>query len=148
MIEGLLEEAKSTPEDEKWDKAEEYFLSILESKNIKQRLLVWQFRTDFPEKKESIIKTLDHFEKAFDELKDSKYFKKMLGFILSIGNILNGGTNKGQADGFYLEALSKTTTLRDVNNKTILHFICEKMKQEDEEFVEFKRDFKNVFIVA
>jgi hypothetical protein len=26
VIEGLIEEAKSTPEDEKWDKGEEYFL--------------------------------------------------------------------------------------------------------------------------
>jgi hypothetical protein len=61
---------------------------------------------------------------------------------------LNGGTAKGQADGFYLEALSKTTTMRDVNNRTILMYICEKMKKEDEEFVNFKNDFKNTYHVA
>lgn len=59
---------------------------------------------------------LKYFENAFDELKNSKNFKKILGMILSIGNILNGQTAKGQADGFYLDALSKTTTLRDINN--------------------------------
>ncbi len=26
VMEGLIEEAKNTPEDEKWDKGEEYFL--------------------------------------------------------------------------------------------------------------------------
>jgi hypothetical protein len=26
VVEGLLEEAKNTPEDEKWDRGEEYFL--------------------------------------------------------------------------------------------------------------------------
>lgn len=109
---------------------------------------MWQFKEDFPDKKEAILNTFKHFDHAFEEIKNCKSFKKMLGYILSIGNILNGGTNKGQADGFYLEALSKTTTLKDVNNKTILHFICEKMKKEDEEFVNFKNEFKNVYVVA
>jgi hypothetical protein len=35
VLEGLLEEAKITPQDEKWDKGEEYFLSALESKHLK-----------------------------------------------------------------------------------------------------------------
>ena len=41
VIDGLIEEAKSTPEDEKWDKGEEYFLSVLGTKALKQRLVVW-----------------------------------------------------------------------------------------------------------
>jgi hypothetical protein len=36
----------------------------------------------------------------------------VLGNVLALGNILNGGTNKGRADGFYLDAISKTTTLK------------------------------------
>jgi hypothetical protein len=36
--------------------------------------------------------------------------------------------------------------MRDVNNKTILNFICEKLKQENPEFVNFKNDFKNAYI--
>lgn len=72
---------------------------------------------------------------------------KVLGMILSIGNILNGGTTKGQADGFYLDALSKTTTLRDVNNKTIMHFICEKLKDE-EGFRNIKQELSNVYTAS
>lgn len=41
VLEGLKEEAKITPEDEKWDKGEEYFLKVLDMKSLKQRLLVW-----------------------------------------------------------------------------------------------------------
>ena len=44
----------------------------------------------------------------------------ILSYILTIGNILNGGTAKGQADGFYLEALSKTSTMKDTSGRTIL----------------------------
>jgi len=35
VLDGLLEEAKTTPAEEKWDKGEEYFISILESQSIK-----------------------------------------------------------------------------------------------------------------
>lgn len=41
VIDGLIEEAKQTPEDEKWDKGEEYFLQIVDMKSLKQRLVVW-----------------------------------------------------------------------------------------------------------
>lgn len=51
----MLEEAKSTPDDEKWDKGEEYFLKILDVKALRQRIAVWQFKLDFPEKKDIII---------------------------------------------------------------------------------------------
>jgi hypothetical protein len=54
VLSGLVEEAKITSEDEKWDKGEEYFLTLAEFKGLKQRLQVWQFKTDFPEKKESV----------------------------------------------------------------------------------------------
>ena len=70
------------------------------------------------------------FELAFDEVRNSQWLKKIFGFILGLGNILNGGTQKGQADGFYLEALSKATTMKDVNNRTIMQIICERFKAE------------------
>lgn len=94
------------------------------------------------------MKILKHFEHAFDEIRISKYFKGILGYILTIGNILNAGTPKGQAEGFYLDALTKTTTLKDVNNNSMLSFICLKMKEDDSDFVNFKEEFKNTFHVS
>lgn len=41
VVDGLIEEAKNTPEDEKWDKGEEYFLQVIDMKSLKQRLVVW-----------------------------------------------------------------------------------------------------------
>ena len=40
--------------------------------------------------------------------------KTILGLILAIGNYMNGGTSRGQADGFGLEILAK---LKDVKSK-------------------------------
>lgn len=92
VIDGLIEEAKNTPEDEKWDKGEEYFLNIIDMKSLKQRLVVWQFKNEFPEKLVLVQSVQKNFENAFDELRNSVRFKKILGFILGLGNILNGGT--------------------------------------------------------
>ncbi len=92
VIDGLIEEAKNTPEDEKWDKGEEYFLQIIDMKSLKQRLVVWQFKLDFPDKRDIVVNTQKNFENAFEELRQNKNFKKILGFILALGNILNGGT--------------------------------------------------------
>ena len=47
---------------------------------------------------------------------------------LSIGNVLNGGTPKGRADGFDLPVLSKLTTIKDTNGESLLSFICKKIK--------------------
>lgn len=131
-----MEDNNST---EKWDKGEEYFLQILKIKTLRQRLVVWQFKLEFPEKREIVLTTQKMFENAFSEIRNSVWYKRILGFILALGNILNGGNaQKGQADGFYLEALSKATTMKDINNRTIMQIICEKFKAEDEEFVNIK----------
>jgi hypothetical protein len=42
---------------------------------------------------------------------------------LAVGNYLNGGTNRGQADGFDLEALSKLDGVKDSQNKSLRHFV-------------------------
>ena len=71
VIDGLIEEAKNTPEDEKWDKGEEYFLQIIDMKSLKQRLVVWQFKYDFPEKRDIVMNIQKQFEIAFDEIRNS-----------------------------------------------------------------------------
>lgn len=53
--------------------------------------------------------------------------------MLAVGNVLNGGTAKGQADGFDLPTLTKLTSMRDVNGKSLLEYIMLKMREADEE---------------
>lgn len=44
----------------------------------------------------------------------SKSLQTVIGLVLAFGNFMNGGTNRGQADGFGLEILPK---LKDVKGK-------------------------------
>jgi hypothetical protein len=53
---------------------------------------------------------------AYNQIKNNKYFLQVLGFTLGIGNVLNGGTPKGQADGFDLAVLGKINLMKDNQN--------------------------------
>ena len=64
----------------------------------------------------------------------------MLGYTLGIGNVLNGGTPKGQADGFELAVLGKLNSMKDNQNYTLLQYICKKICDEDEEFPQAVKD--------
>jgi hypothetical protein len=44
---------------------------------------------------------------ACDEVKKSTKFKKVLEVVLALGNYLNGGSFRGAAYGFKLDALNK-----------------------------------------
>jgi len=45
---------------------------------------------------------------------------KAIGMALAIGNIMNGGTPKGQSDGFELSVLTKLSSTKDNTNKSML----------------------------
>ena len=48
--------------------------------------------------------------------------------------MLNGGTAKGQADGFDLPVFTKLTSLKDAQGKTLIEYIMAKLKAQDEMF--------------
>lgn len=53
---------------------------------------------------------------GYKQIESNPYFLKIVGYTLSIGNILNGGTAKGQADGFDLPVLGKLVSMKDNTN--------------------------------
>jgi hypothetical protein len=69
----------------------------------------------------------------------------MLGIILAIGNILNGGSKIGQADGFEIRALSTCAQFKDNNKKTMLSFICKKMIAVHSDFPDCIRSILSQF---
>jgi hypothetical protein len=82
---------------------------------------------------------VNYIKEASIEIKSSELFKKLLCHVLSIGNILNAGTAKGQADGFNLDILSKLSSIKDnTNQKNLVSYIGAIMKKEDETFENIK----------
>ena len=55
---------------------------------------------------------------------------------LAIGNVINGGTAKGQADGFDMGVVSsqKLSRLKDMQGETLMQYICKQVTEENPEF--------------
>lgn len=124
-----------------WDKGEEFMMGLHKIPSSKLKLAVWGFTFEYTENSESLESTIKNIKGACEELQKNEILNKLLAYVLTIGNILNGGTPKGQADGFNLDILSKVNSIKDSSNKTMAQFICAKIKSEDENFCEVKKLF-------
>ena len=150
QIEGLLkilitkEELnmyKSMGEDGNWDKGEKYLVKINDIPNHQIKLKIWSLTNKFEEKLPGVTESLEHMVNACNEIKNNKYFKLILSIILGLGNILNGGSARGQADGFSLDLLNKLPGIKDNLGNSILTWVCSKAHKMDPTFEGFKGQF-------
>ena len=132
---------KSMGSDGVWEKNDKFLIELNEIPYYKEKLKIWSTILKY----EFLIPRLEDSFKylipACKELKNNKHFHEILGTILSLGNIMNGGTSKGQADGFSLDLLPKLEGLKDSTGHSILTFICSKTNKEDPSFEGFKNKF-------
>ena len=127
-----------------WAKNEMFLIELNKIPNYKEKLKIWSaiFKYEFILPK--MHEAFNYMIPACKELKESKHFQKVLSAILSLGNIMNGGTTKGQADGFSLDILPKLSGIKDSLGHSILTFICSKTNKEDPTFEGFKNKFPNL----
>ncbi|KAH3764628.1 actin binding protein [Pelomyxa schiedti] len=103
-----------------FDKPEQFSLLVLGIPYIRERLNFWDFANDFPEKLADICTPIQTVQKASAEIKESPALRSLLGTILAIGNYLNGGTPRGQADGFNIEMLTQFAEIKDSSSSSNL----------------------------
>lgn len=129
-----------------WEKAEAYFIKLGEKPKFDLRLKVWLFKINFDKNVNDLLQQQDTILEAFNKVTTNEKFRKLLGAILRFGNCLNAGNkSRGQADGYSLQNLGTSMTLKDAKGKSILAICCEKLYQDDNEFIKFKDDFKEVY---
>jgi hypothetical protein len=64
----------------------------------------------FDEQADEMVEPVLVIERAIASIMQSRQLKRALATILEIGNYLNGGSTRGQADGFELAVLSMPHT--------------------------------------
>jgi formin 2 len=111
-------------------------LGLTKPISLHNRLKVWAFKATWLEEKEVVVNFYAKIMHAYQEIESNKFFLQIVGMTLSIGNILNGGTPKGQADGFDLPVLGKLVSMKDNTNQTLLQLICAKIADKHPEFPE------------
>ena len=128
-------------EDGNWDKGEKYIIQINDIPNHKTKLNLWSLTNKCQEKLPGMTESLKYMIGACEEIKSNQHFKLILSITLGLGNILNGGTIRGQADGFALDLIKKLPGIKDNNGNSIITWICSKAHKIDPYFEGFKGKF-------
>ncbi|XP_075974205.1 formin protein cappuccino isoform X2 [Anticarsia gemmatalis] len=107
------------------DRPEAFLHDLSGIPNFAERISCFMFQAEFEDAVSTTMHKLDNLKHTCEFLMTSEPLKKLFAIILTLGNYMNGGNGqRGQADGFGLEILSK---LKDVKSKqstvTLLHFI-------------------------
>eukprot|EP01113_Clastostelium_recurvatum_P019216 TRINITY_DN2268_c0_g1_i1.p1 TRINITY_DN2268_c0_g1~~TRINITY_DN2268_c0_g1_i1.p1 ORF type:complete len:852 (+),score=288.21 TRINITY_DN2268_c0_g1_i1:515-3070(+) len=107
------------------DKPERFVMKISSITKPNERIKCWLFMKTFEEKKKGVFVPLVRVKTACHQLKNYEPLRVIMGAVLTCGNYLNAGTNRGQADGFSLAILPKIAdTKSNVNkNQGLLHFV-------------------------
>ena len=137
-----LEEYKNMIKDEGiLEKNARFLIELNEVPNYKEKLKIWSTILKYDFMLPKLQESFNFMILACKELKENKHFKSMLSIILSLGNIMNAGTEKGQADGFSLDLLPKLAGIKDNSGNSLLNFVASKTNQEDPTFEGFKNKF-------
>lgn len=124
---------------------EEFLVSLCGIKRLVPRLHCLKLKIDL----DAIAQNLDPYimtaTAACEEVMTSKKFNRILGLILSIGNVMNAGSNIGRAVAFELPILTKLNDPKGTKNcKTLLHFIVDTIERKCPECLSFGDELLNV----
>jgi hypothetical protein len=103
-------------EGEVWDKGEAYMKILIKLDSCYDRLFVWSFKCKWEEESEICNNFYKNIINAYNQIQTNDIFISVVSYTLGIGNVLNGGTPKGQADGFDLPVLGKLVSMKDNTN--------------------------------
>ncbi|GFP97687.1 formin-like protein 8 [Phtheirospermum japonicum] len=100
------------------------------------------FRSTYVSEILYLKQSLQTLELGCTELRTCRIFFKLLEAILKAGNRLNAGTNRGNAQGFNLNALCRLSDVKSTDGKTtLLHFVVEQVvRSEGKRFLIDKDD--------
>ena len=130
--------------DEVWEQAEAFMMKLTKPKSIQDRLKVWDFKDKWEQAKVMVVDFHKKIMQAYIEIETNKNFMRIVSMALAIGNIMNGGTAKGQADGFDIAVLSNLQNLQDNQKRSLLAYITRKLDQEDENFADSMKNCLSV----
>ena len=110
---------------------------------LAERLGCMIYRRKFEMDLEELRPEMNLLRGAHDELRSSVPFRRVLAIVLALGNALNGGSFRGGATGFQLDALLKlrdTRTTAGIGSgapPTLLHYLVRTLERESADLVDF-----------
>ncbi|WVQ93958.1 hypothetical protein IAU59_001036 [Kwoniella sp. CBS 9459] len=127
----------------KLSKPDLYFREISRVPHLKLRLETMVFRRRFAMMMAEIMPDLMVLQSAIEGIRLSDKLREVLRVVLALGNKLNGGTFRGNAAGFQLEALLKmrdTRTAKGSDCPTMLHYLAKILLRRDARLIIWNED--------
>ena len=97
-----------------WALAEQFCLKMESLPQCRQRLNLWIFINSFDTESDATMETVSCYKNSCIELEQNKDLPQILSLIMTVGNYMNGGTRKGQADGIDLDILTKLDAVKGI----------------------------------
>ncbi|WWC57807.1 uncharacterized protein I303_100342 [Kwoniella dejecticola CBS 10117] len=127
----------------KLSKPDLHFKEISTITHLNLRLESMVFRRRFDMLLSEIMPDLMILRSVTKQLRESQRLKDVLKVVLALGNRLNGGTFRGNASGFQLEALPKlkeTRTAKGSGCPTMLHYLAKVLLRRDQGLIAWSED--------
>ncbi|KAJ6238534.1 protein diaphanous [Anaeramoeba flamelloides] len=126
----------------KMGECEKFYCSLIKIPNLTQRLTHFIFKTNFMESYNDAQNEVNNAIKATDQIKNNNKLHKLMEVILKLGNVMNGGTNKGGAYGFRFSTLPKLKNTKSSQNpkKTLLHYLIEVIQKKYPELLDWYKE--------
>ncbi len=133
-------------------KADQFFKEMLGIPRLSERLACMVYMRKFELDIEELKPDLRILKHAVDEINASTKFKSVLHTVLTIGNVLNSSTFRGEASGFQLSDLLKLKDTKPSSptpaTPSLLHYLVRVLNKTDKGLVGFLDDCSHVEAAA
>ncbi|SNX82525.1 related to Diaphanous protein homolog 1 [Melanopsichium pennsylvanicum] len=133
-------------------KADQFFKEMLGIPRLAERLGCTVYMRKFELDLEELKPDLRILKQAVDEMNASEKFRKVLHTVLTIGNVLNSSTFRGEAAGFQLGDLLKLKDTKPSSptpaTPSLLHYLVRVLNKQDKTLVGFLDDCSHVEAAA
>jgi diaphanous 1 len=127
-------------------KAEKYYVELIKIPRLKQRMECSAITQTFYDSLKDMQGKVEQFNDAAEQVKSSAMLLGVLEVVMSIGNHMNGATNRGQAHGFQLDVLSKIAQVKSSDRKkgTLMNFLVKQVAKHKKRCFEFPTELTTV----
>jgi hypothetical protein len=129
---------------------EKFMVAMMGVKHANRKLSAILFMQSFSSCLEDLRRDARLMQRACEEIMNSSRFRKILGIILTLGNLINGaGPNGKEAAGaIKLDSLLKLNQAKAFDRQTtFLQFVVMNIRRNKASLIHFKDDMPSVFKV-
>lgn len=117
---------------------EEFFQAIRNIPQLELRLKFFEYKSELMEKLEDIKPDVDVLKHAVKQWRTSKKWPKIMELLLHLGNFMNNGTFRANANGFKLDTLLKLTDTRMADRKhNLMHYLARILERDHKDLIDF-----------